>query len=61
MTPEQIHHMGAYMQFERRLFEQQGIGLGFSIAKSLVHLHAGHINVTSTPGVETSVQVTFPI
>lgn len=61
MTADQIQQMGAYMQFERKLFEQQGIGLGFSIAKSLVKLHGGQIAVTSTPGVETTVEITFPI
>jgi signal transduction histidine kinase len=61
MTAEQIHQMGAYMQFERKLYEQQGIGLGFSIAKSLIQLHGGQINITSTPGVETTVHLSFPI
>jgi two-component system sensor histidine kinase/response regulator len=61
MTPEQIHHMGAYMQFERKLYEQQGVGLGFGIAKSLVNLHGGQVVVTSMAGVETTVQITFPI
>lgn len=61
MTAEQIQHMGAYMQFERKLFEQQGVGLGFSIAKSLVQIHSGQMSVTSIPGVETTVQITFPI
>lgn len=61
MTAEQIHLMGAYMQFERKLYEQQGVGLGFNIAKSLVQLHGGQITVSSTPGVETTVQITFPI
>ncbi len=61
MTADQIQNMGAYMQFERKLYEQQGLGLGFSIAKSLVQLHSGQVSVTSTPGVETTVQITFPI
>ncbi|MFO7322443.1 MAG: response regulator, partial [Chloroflexota bacterium] len=28
MTPEQINSIGAYMQFDRRFYEQQGSGLG---------------------------------
>ena len=61
MTADQIRQMGAYMQFERKLYEQQGIGLGFSIAKSLINLHGGQINMTSSPGVETTIEIIFPI
>ena len=61
MTADQIQQMGAYMQFERKLYEQQGIGLGFSIAKSLINLHGGQINMTSSPGVETTIEIIFPI
>ncbi|CAG0929188.1 partial Cyclic di-GMP phosphodiesterase, partial [Planctomycetaceae bacterium] len=31
MTPQQIADIGAYMQFERKLHEQQGTGLGLTI------------------------------
>lgn len=61
MNAEHIQQMGAYMQFERKLFEQQGVGLGFSIAKSLIQLHRGLVSISSTPGVETAIHVTFPI
>lgn len=50
MTIEQIAGLGAYMQFERTFYEQQGSGLGFSIAKRLVELHEGTLAINSTPG-----------
>jgi signal transduction histidine kinase len=61
MTAEQIQQMGAYMQFERKLYEQQGIGLGFSIAKRLILLHGGQLNLSSVAGMETLVEIIFPI
>ncbi|MEO8606300.1 MAG: response regulator [Chloroflexota bacterium] len=61
MTADQIRHMGAYMQFERKLYEQQGIGLGFSIAKSLIRLHGGQITMSSSPGEETTIEIIFPV
>lgn len=60
MTTEQIARLGAYMQFERTFYEQQGSGLGFAIAKRLVELHEGTLTIDSTPGQHTTVQVTFP-
>jgi hypothetical protein len=33
MTAEQIRNVGAYMQFERKLYEQQGSGLGLVISR----------------------------
>ncbi|MEQ9359362.1 ATP-binding protein [Coleofasciculus chthonoplastes] len=41
MTSEQIANLGAYMQFERKLYEQQGSGLGLAIAQRLAQLHGG--------------------
>jgi signal transduction histidine kinase len=61
MTADQVQQMGAYMQFERKLYEQQGIGLGFSVARSLAHLHGGQITVSSTPGAGTLIEIIFPI
>ncbi|MCL6432635.1 MAG: response regulator [Leptolyngbyaceae cyanobacterium HOT.MB2.61] len=60
LTTEQIASLGAYMQFERKFYEQQGSGLGFAIAKRLVELHRGSLTIESTPGVQTTVKITLP-
>ena len=61
MTEAQISNLGAYMQFERNLYEQQGSGLGLIIAKRLIELYGGKLIIESLPGQQTSVQVTLPM
>ncbi|MBN1967144.1 MAG: response regulator [Anaerolineae bacterium] len=61
MTPEQIDAVGAYMQFERKLYEQQGSGLGLTLALRLAELHGGTLVVESEPQAGTTVQVTLPL
>lgn len=61
MTREQIDYIGCYMQFERKIQEQQGSGMGLIIAKRLTELYGGHLVIQSTPGVETKVTVTLPV
>ncbi len=61
MTGEQIKLLGAYMQFGRELYEQQGLGLGFTVAKRLVELHRGAVRVDSRPGTGTRVTLRFPL
>ena len=39
----------------------KGFGLGLNIAKQLVHLNLGQINVTSSPGDGSTFSFTFPI
>ncbi len=60
MTAKQIADVGAYMQFERKLHEQQGSGLGLTIARRLVDLYGGKLSIESIPGQQTTVDVTLP-
>lgn len=61
MTAEQIADIGAGMQFERRLHEQQGAGLGLVIAKRLTELHSGEFTITSVPDDTTTVEVALEL
>ncbi len=59
-SAEQIGRIGAFMQFDRKLHEQQGLGLGLTIARRLAEVHGGSLSVSSEPGVGTTVTVQLP-
>jgi DNA-binding response OmpR family regulator/anti-sigma regulatory factor (Ser/Thr protein kinase) len=61
MNAEQISNLGAYMQFDRKLFDSEGSGLGLSIAKRLVEIHDGKLTIESIPNKQTIVRVILPI
>ena len=62
LTAEQLAHIGeAYNQFDRKHYEQQGMGLGFAIAKNMVQLGSGELTIASKFGESTTVQAALPI
>jgi CheY-like chemotaxis protein len=61
MSAEQISKIGPHMQFDRKVFEQQGAGLGLIITKRLVELQGGRLLIQSVPGEQTTVDVSFPV
>lgn len=59
MTPDQVARIGPHIQFDRKIYEQQGAGLGLIIARRLTELLGGQFSLQSKPGVETIVKVSF--
>jgi two-component system sensor histidine kinase/response regulator len=59
-STEQIRRIGAYVQFDRKMQEQQGMGLGLIIAKRLADLHGGSLVIEGAKGSGTTVTVKLP-
>jgi two-component system, sensor histidine kinase and response regulator len=59
-STEQIARVGAYMQFERKMNEQQGLGLGLTIAKRLVELHGGALSIEGRKGEGATIIAKLP-
>ncbi len=60
MTKEQIEGIDAYVQFDRKVYEQQGSGLGLTVAKRLIEMHGGSLSIQSDYGHGTNVTVRLP-
>lgn len=61
MSAEDIDRIGAYIQFERKLYEQQGSGLGLIIAKRMTELYGGKLEIQSIPNEQTTVFICLPL
>ena len=59
-STEQIRRIGAYVQFDRKMQDQQGLGLGLVITKRLAELHGGSLSVQGQKGSGTTVTVKLP-
>lgn len=61
MTAEQISSIGAFSQFERATYEQQGVGLGLKIAIKLVESYGGKLLLSSVYQQQTTVHIILPV
>jgi PAS domain S-box-containing protein len=61
MTPEQVASVGAFVQFERGRYAQEGTGLGLYLARRIAELHGGTLSLDSAPGRGTTVTVVLPV
>ena len=59
-STEQIRRIGAYVQFDRKMQDQQGLGLGLVIAKRLAELHGGTLSIEGRKDSGTTVTVKLP-
>ncbi len=60
MTNEQINQIGAYMQFDRNIYEQQGSRLGLIITKRITQIYNGKLILDSDGKSYTEVSVLLP-
>lgn len=61
MSKEQLKSLGAFMQMNREKNEQQGVGIGLSIAKKIVELHDGTFEISSELNKGTSIEFSVPL
>lgn len=61
MTAEQIAKIGAFVQFERKIHEQQGAGLGLKIVTKIVENYGGKFSISSTDKQGTTINIELPL
>jgi two-component system sensor histidine kinase/response regulator len=62
ISPEELERvMAGFYQVRREHQEQQGMGVGLSLAQQIIRTHGGEVHVQSVIGKGTQVQVQIPI
>jgi signal transduction histidine kinase len=60
MAAEEVARVAPFVQFERRRFEQPGMGLGLALVQRIVALAGGETAIESAPGRGTTVRLSLP-
>lgn len=58
---DSINQLGAFIQFERNIYEQQGVGLGLIISKLILDKHKASLTIESSETDGTTVRILLPI
>lgn len=61
MSEKQIKQIGPFIQFNRDVHEQKGIGLGLFLSKTLIENYNGKLKIFSVEGKGTEVEISIPI
>ncbi len=61
MDPSYLTQVGAFVQFDRDKYEQQGLGLGLTLVRRLAELHQGMLGMERTPGQGLTVRIKLPL
>lgn len=56
-----LNKIGAFVQFDRSIYQQQGSGLGLFLAKKLAERNHGRFKVESTEGKYAKINIEFKI
>ena len=60
MTAAQLQEIGAFQQFDRGRFEQQGSGVGLTLVRGIAEASGGQFAITSRPEEGTIVRIRWP-
>ncbi len=61
ISADHLKKIGAYVQFDRKIYEQQGSGLGLIITQRLVQIYKGKISIQSELDKFTRITITLPL
>jgi signal transduction histidine kinase len=56
-----LDDIAAFKQYNRKKFEQQGLGIGLYLVKRLVDFNQGQLKITSLEGEGTRITIEVPI
>jgi len=60
MAPDQVREVGAFQQFDRGRFEQQGSGVGLTLVRGITEASGGRLEIRSRPDEGTTVRLLWP-